>query len=197
MSPCLQLILGGQRSGKSGHAERLALAWQAQAPGRRVTVVATALPSDEEMAERIERHRQDRPPGFDTVDWACLPEAPPLGACLRALAGPDRLLLVDCLTLWASQVLMPHPMPEVDAAGQDWPSLVSDLLLALTHCRDVGCRVVLISNEIGWGVVPLGREVRQVVDELGRLNQVVAARCDALTLMVAGQPWTRPVEVRS
>jgi adenosylcobinamide kinase/adenosylcobinamide-phosphate guanylyltransferase len=162
-----------------------------------VTVVATALPSDEEMADRIRRHRQDRPAGFETVDCAVSNQAQPLGACLRALAGPDRLLLVDCLTLWASQVLMPHPVPDVDVVDQDWPSLLSDLLSALTHCRDVGCRVVLISNEIGWGVVPLGREVRQVVDELGRLNQVVAARCDALTLMVAGQPWTRPVEVRS
>ena len=192
------LIVGGQRSGKSHQAERLAQQWLSDAPGREVLVLATALASDEEMHERIERHRQDRPEAFSTLE---VPLA--LGDAIAEQAAPHRLLLVDCLTLWLTNVLMPmhEPKPHeglcVGEAPGAWPAAKADLLKALAQARVQASPVVLISNEVGWGVVPLGREVREFVDELGRLNQDVALACDALTLMVAGQAWTRPVEARS
>lgn len=177
------LILGGQRSGKSRFAERFGMAWLTQGDGRQVSVVATALAGDDEMRARIERHRLDRPQGFATV------EAPhDLAACIAQHSQPDHLLIVDCLTLWVTNWLMPAtPFNEATA----WVHARSDLLSALT---DAAGPVALVSNEIGWGVIPMGHEVRQFVDELGRLNQDVAQRCDRITLMAAGQPWTQQVQ---
>ncbi len=190
-TPRLHLIVGGQRSGKSGHAERLGLAWLQSDPGRSVCVLATAQASDAEMARRIARHRADRPASFATVE---VPLA--LGEQIRALAQPGRLLLVDCLTLWLTQVLMPHEGTGDGPGLSDaqWGAIKADFLDALDHARQVQAGVVLISNEVGWGVIPMGAGVRHFVDELGRLNQDVARRCDELTLMVAGQAWSRPVE---
>ncbi|MDN3922391.1 bifunctional adenosylcobinamide kinase/adenosylcobinamide-phosphate guanylyltransferase [Roseateles violae] len=178
-----RLIVGGQRSGKSRHAERLAQAWLAEAPGRRVTVLATALALDEEMRERIAHHRRQRPAGFDTV------EAPlALSEALRAIAAPERLIVVDCLTLWLTNWLMPmNGIP--DLAG--WRHECQALLDALPT---LASPLVIISNEVGWGVSPITAEARFYVDELGRLNQSVAERCRQLTLMVAGQAWSRDVE---
>lgn len=180
------LIVGGQRSGKSRHAEKLALAWLAAEPAHRVTVVATALAFDDEMRERIARHQADRPAGFGTV------EAPlALAAALRTAAEPGRLIVVDCLTLWLTNWLMPIKGP-ADLAG--WADELADLLSALPA---LASPVLFVSNEVGWGVSPMTREARHFVDELGRVNQAVATRCQDLTLMVAGQPWTRPVETRA
>ncbi|MBO9686088.1 bifunctional adenosylcobinamide kinase/adenosylcobinamide-phosphate guanylyltransferase [Roseateles chitosanitabidus] len=180
--PAHQLIVGGQRSGKSRHAERLALRWAAR-PGQRVAVIATAEAHDDEMRARIARHRAERPAGFDTVEA-------PLALCdaLRAHAAPERLLVVDCLTLWLTNWLMPmHGAPRLD----DWRAECASLQRLLPQ---LSSPVVFVSNEVGWGVMPMGREVRAYVDELGRLNQLVARQCAELTLMVAGQPWTRPVD---
>ena len=173
-----ELIVGGQRSGKSRQAEKLALRW----PGR-VVVVATALAADDEMRARIAHHRATRPAGFDTL------EAPlALSAALAEVDDAATLVVVDCLTLWLVNWLMPmNGAP--DLAG--WQAERAALLALLPQLK---CRVVFVSNEVGWGVSPLGREVRDYVDELGRLNQDVVRRCAQLTLMVAGQPWTRPVE---
>lgn len=176
------LIVGGQRSGKSRHAERLALRW-ARTPGHRVTVVATAEAHDDEMRDRIARHRADRPAGFDTVEA-------PLRLCeaLRAASSPHRLVVVDCLTLWLTNWLMPmNGAPSLE----DWRGECADLQRLLPQ---LASPVVFVSNEVGWGVMPMGREVRAYVDELGWLNQLVARQCAELTLMVAGQPWTRAVE---
>ncbi len=179
------LLIGGQRSGKSRHAERMGLAWLRQASHHRVTVVATALASDDEMRLRIERHRLDRPTGFDTV------ESPlNLGEALRKQASPERLLIVDCLTLWLTNALMPQEVG-IDHSCPSWPDLRADLLDAL---RSISSPVVLVSNEIGWGVIPMGAEVRSFVDELGRLNQGVAQCCEHVTLMAAGQAWTQQVQ---
>lgn len=173
-----ELIVGGQRSGKSRRAEKLALRW----PGR-VVVVATALAADAEMRERIAHHRASRPAGFETLETPLA-----LSAALQQADGADTLVIVDCLTLWLVNWLMPMSgLP--DAAG--WQAERGALLELLPRLRS---RVVFVSNEVGWGVSPLGREVRDYVDELGRLNQDVARRCGRLTLMVAGQAWTRPVE---
>ena len=189
------LIIGGQRSGKSRHAERLGLRWLAQSDAHSVTVLATAVALDDEMRERIVRHQADRPQGFDTV------EAPVhLGAALRAAAAPGRLLIVDCLTLWLVNALMPMHVPDhapspvsMATAQAIWADLRRDLLSALKD--ELVGPVLLVSNEIGCGVIPMGAEVRYFVDELGRLNQDVAQACSRITLMAAGQAFTRDVEV--
>jgi adenosylcobinamide kinase/adenosylcobinamide-phosphate guanylyltransferase len=178
-----ELVVGGQRSGKSRQAERLALAWLAGAAHRRVSFIATAEAGDAEMQARIAHHRATRPAAFTTV------EAPlALSAALEVADDPQTLLVVDCLTLWLCNWLMPA-RGAADPAG--W-RLERESLLALLP--GLASPVVFVSNEVGWGVIPLGREVRDYVDELGRLNQAVASRCAGLTLMVAGQAWTRPVE---
>ncbi len=186
MSDALHLLVGGQRSGKSRHAERMGQAWLAGGGGRRVVVVATATAQDDEMAQRIARHRLERPAGFETVE-----EPTQLGSALRAASDADTMVVVDCLTLWLTHVLM--PMPWMVQRQAQWPALRDDLLLALRECREAGGRVVLISNEVGWGVVPMGREVRHFVDELGRLNQAVAECCDQVSLVAAGRLWTQAV----
>jgi adenosylcobinamide kinase/adenosylcobinamide-phosphate guanylyltransferase len=189
MQPYHHLILGGQRSGKSRHAERLAQQWLAADAAHEVAVVATALASDDEMRQRIDRHRLDRPVRFETIE-----EPVELGQALRLAAQPHRLLIVDCLTLWLANVLMPAPCPQADALQASWPALKADLLRAL---KEIQSPVLLVSNEIGLGVIPMGPGVRHFVDEMGWLNQEVAQRCANLTLMVAGQPWTQPVQALS
>ena len=171
------LIVGGQRSGKSGQAERLALA-----AGLEVCVIATAQAGDQEMAERIAHHRAMRPAAFGTVESPLA-----LAEVLRTEARPGRLLLVDCLTLWLTNWLMPLQGPSDLHAWQRERQALLDLM------PDLPSPLILISNEVGWGVSPMSREARFFVDELGRLNQAVASRCRTLTLMVAGQPWSRTV----
>jgi adenosylcobinamide kinase / adenosylcobinamide-phosphate guanylyltransferase len=177
-----ELILGGQRSGKSRRAETLALHWLANSPQRRAVMIATGQAWDEEMRERIAQHRHDRAlrlPGMRTVE-----EPLALAEALREHAGPDTLLVVDCLTLWLTNLTMPLD------AGQ---ALDDDTLLAiedelLQSIEQAPGPVVLVSNEIGLGVIPMGREVRGYVDALGRLNQAVARACQRVTLMAAGLP---------
>lgn len=176
------LILGGQRSGKSRYAEHLGRQWLAQEAGREVMVVATAMAADGEMQQRIERHRRDRPSGFATLE-----EPLDLGGAIVRASQPGRLLIVDCLTLWVTNVLMPHGQEPVG----DWRARKDALLSALDPCRSP---VILVSNEIGQGVIPMGAVLRQFVDELGWLHQDVSRRCARLTWMVAGQPFTKEVE---
>lgn len=172
-----ELILGGARSGKSRAAEQRAANWLAGAQGRSATLIATALAADDEMAARIARHRADRAsrlPALATVEaTAALAEA------IHQHGRPGRLLVVDCLTLWLTQCLLPPP----GQAAADWPAARAGLLQALHQSPSP---LVLVSNEIGLGVLPLAREARACIDELGRLHQDVAARCSRVTLMVAG-----------
>lgn len=171
----IALILGGARSGKSAYAERLA-----RESGCAVSVIVTAQPHDAEMATRIAHHRAHRPAHWRTV------EAPlELAAALQAQARRDRFVIVDCLTLWASNHLCPPGQSETDAAHDNW-SAASDELLDLLP-RLAG-HVALIANEIGWGVVPMGAMTRRFVDAAGRLNQALAQRCDSVTLVAAGLP---------
>lgn len=189
MTAAHELILGGARSGKSMLAEARAADWLAAASGRSAVLVATALAGDDEMAARIQRHRLDR---AERVPALATVEAPAaLAATLRAQASPHRLLLVDCLTLWITQCLMPPwPSSPAGASGSRlnhdaWQREEQELLDAL---EGLTSPVVLVSNEIGLGVVPVSREARACVDALGRLNREVAARCTRVTLMVAGCP---------
>lgn len=173
-----ELILGGQRSGKSRRAEELAQRWLTYAPGRGAVLLATAQAWDDEMRSRIERHQRDRAlraPGLRTVE-----EAVDLATALRQHSTADTLVIVDCLTLWLTNVLMPGEGAPIEGQG-----LMDDLVAVLAALPGP---VVLVSNEIGLGVIPLGQEVRHFVDELGRLNQAVAKVCDRVTLMVAGCP---------
>lgn len=171
----LELILGGQRSGKSRLAEQRGLDWLGSHPGCRTRFIATALAADDEMAERIARHRSGRPASFATC------EAPwDLAAALRDDDGADHLRVVDCLTLWVTNWLM--PAPSVTPPG-DWPGARRAFIETLAACRGP---VILVSNEIGLGVTPLGRESRRFVDEMGGLHRDVAALADRVTLVVAG-----------
>ena len=183
-----ELVLGGQKSGKSRRAELLAAAWLAASPLHRGVMLATATPWDDEMRARIARHRQDRAerlPGMQTVE-----EPLRLAEALAAHSRPDTLVVVDCLTLWLTNLLMPasaeNVEPNVPLAGE-LSRLVAMLLVAIEQAPGP---VVLVSNEIGLGVVPLGREVRRFVDSLGLLNQGVAATCARVTLVAAGLPLT-------
>ncbi|WP_150285871.1 bifunctional adenosylcobinamide kinase/adenosylcobinamide-phosphate guanylyltransferase [Rhabdaerophilum calidifontis] len=161
------LVLGGARSGKSRHAEALA-----RETGRERLYIATAEPFDDEMRARIARHRADRTrDGWTTLEIPrALPEA------LVRESRPERVLLVDCLTLWLSNVLLAGADPEQEGAM---------LVAALAAARGA---VILVSNEVGLGLVPetpLGRRFR---DAQGRLNQQVAAIAARVHFVAAGLP---------
>ncbi len=174
-----ELILGGQRSGKSRCAEARAQAWLSCDPGNSALLIASAQPLDDEMRARIARHRLDRAarvPAMETLE-----EPVALAQALREHSKAGRLIIVDCLTLWLTNLVMPlHGEPLDDAALAYTGSALLDAL------RDAPAPVVLVSNEIGLGVAPLGAETRRFVDELGRLHRAVGEVCSRVTLMVAG-----------
>ena len=181
-----ELILGGQRSGKSRRAERLAQAWLAQSPAHRAVLIATGQPWDDEMRQRIARHQQDRAervPCMTTVE-----EPLQLAQAITAHGNAQTLVVVDCLTLWLTNWLMPVEASEENkAAAQYLKAPVAMLLEAIESCPGP---LVLVGNEIGLGVIPIGRETRAFVDALGRLNQELAQACERVTLMAAGLPLT-------
>jgi len=164
----LELILGGARSGKSRLAERLALE-----SGLPVTYIATSQPLDGEMTERIAHHRARRP-----VDWALVEEPLALARVLRENARQGHCILVDCLTLWLTNLLM-----------LDDPARLIEERDALLDClATLPGRVLLVSNETGLGIVPLGDLSRRYVDEAGWLHQALAERCQRVSFVVAGLP---------
>lgn len=173
-----ELILGGQKSGKSRAAEARAACWL-QRPGREAVLVATAQPADEDLAARIERHRRDRAmrvPSMSTCE-----EARDLAGALRRLCAAHRLVVVDCLTLWLTQLAMPIAGPGAEAS-----ELAGEIDRLAGALREAAGPVVLVSNEIGLGVAPMSPEARRFVDALGLAHQAVAAACERVTLMVAG-----------
>jgi adenosylcobinamide kinase / adenosylcobinamide-phosphate guanylyltransferase len=173
-----ELILGGQRSGKSRCAERRAAAWLAQ-PGHSALLLATALGGDDEMRARINRHRQDRAERVPALAAIDVPRQ--LAPAVIEHSTPQRLLVIDCLTLWLTNLLMPLHGESLDAAA--WSAQRDALGDAL---RRAPGPVLLVSNEIGMGIAPLTPEARRFVDELGHLHQAVAALCADVTLLVAG-----------
>jgi adenosylcobinamide kinase/adenosylcobinamide-phosphate guanylyltransferase len=183
-----ELILGGQKSGKSRRAEALAQTWLAAGSDHRAVLIVTAQAGDDEMRQRIARHqreRGERVPGISTVE-----EPLQLAQAIALHSRPDTLVVVDCLTLWLTNWMMPLNSQEFmknDALTQTEPAPVATLLEAISAASGP---LVLVGNEIGLGVIPLGAEVRAFVDALGSLNQQVAARCTRVTLMAAGLPLT-------
>lgn len=171
------LIIGGARSGKSALAETLA-----RQGGQPVTYIATAEPADEEMAQRIAHHRARRPAGWATVETPLR-----LAAALAAHAAPGRTLIVDCLTLWVSNWIAG---PGDDDTIADLSAYTVEKQALLDVLPRLAGDLVLVANEVGSGIVPMGRLSRIFADEAGRLNQEVAACCERVTLVVAGQPLT-------
>jgi adenosylcobinamide kinase/adenosylcobinamide-phosphate guanylyltransferase len=165
----ITLVLGGARSGKSHFAQTLA------ARHSPVAFVATARPSDEEMRRKIERHKADR-----AAEWVTIEEPVLLDRILRDRASEFRLLLVDCLTLYASN-LMTEEKNDPEAA-----LLHADRLCAAL--QSIESSVVLVSNDVGSGVVPAYASGRMFRDLLGEINQLVATAADNVVLMVAGLP---------
>lgn len=173
------LVFGGARSGKSAYAERLA----AEA-GKEVVYIATAAAGDAEMAARIAQHQAQRPAHWRTVEQPLA-----LAAALAEWRAPQRLVLVDCLTLWLSNLMF--------SDGTQYPEVGTIELPARFHAERAALLaelavergdVVLVSNEVGMGIVPWGALSRSYADEAGRLNQAVAAACDRVAFVAAGLP---------
>jgi adenosylcobinamide kinase/adenosylcobinamide-phosphate guanylyltransferase len=164
----------------------LARNWLDRSPAHSAVLVATAQPWDEEMRERIARHQHDRAervPGMRTVE-----EPVHLAEALVIHSQPHTLVVVDCLTLWLTNLLMPaENFEQKKAVALDPWAHIAMILRAIEVAPGP---VVLVGNEIGLGVIPLGRETRAFVDALGRLNQDVAQACERVTLMAAGLPLT-------
>lgn len=179
--PTLTLVLGGARSGKSWYAEALA-----PELGHPVLYIATAEALDDEMRARVAAHQARRP-----SDWLTLEASLRVGATVQssAEAAKAAVILLDCLTLLVSNILLSggpdRPEPDVDKA---WIAVKAELDALVGAHRSMGAHLIVVSNEVGLGVVPpysLGRTYR---DCLGRANQVLARKADRVILMVAGLP---------
>ncbi|MBT2341808.1 MULTISPECIES: bifunctional adenosylcobinamide kinase/adenosylcobinamide-phosphate guanylyltransferase [Pseudomonas] len=166
----LQLILGGARSGKSRLAEKLAAD-----TGLPVTYIATSQPLDGEMSARVAQHRARRP-----AQWALVEEPLALAQVLQENAAAGHCLLVDCLTLWLTNLLMLDTPEQLNTERE----ALLDSVAALPG------EIIFVSNETGMGVVPLGELTRRYVDEAGWLHQALAERCQRVVLTVAGLPLT-------
>ena len=165
-----ELILGGARSGKSRLAEKLA-----SESGLKVIYIATSQPLDGEMSERVAHHRARRPD-----HWGLAEEPLQLARALRENAAADTCLLVDCLTLWLTNLLMLDDPQQLDTERE----------ALLDSVASLPGEIIFVSNETGMGVVPLGELTRRYVDEAGWLHQALAERCQRVVLTVAGLPLT-------
>lgn len=162
----IHLILGGRRSGKSCFAEQ-----QAAQTGKPVIYIATSDAQDGEMQERVALHRQSRP-----AEWRTVEEPVALAEVIRQHSDTGNCLLVDCLTIWLTNLLI---------AEHDITAAKAELLEALAQCE---ADVVLVTNETGLGVVPMGELTRRYCDEAGWLHQAIAERATRVDLVVAGLP---------
>ena len=160
------LVVGGQRSGKSRYAEGLVAA-----SGRAAVYLAVATAGDGEMAERIDTHRNRR-----AASWRTVEEPLAIAAVLARESRADTVVLVECLTLWLSNLM---------GAGRDVAAATDELIDALAGAAGP---VVLVSNEVGGGIMPDNALARRYADALGSLNQRVAAVATQVVLVAAGQP---------
>jgi len=164
------LILGGARSGKSHYAEQLALASH-----KEVIYIATGTAGDTEMQMRIEKHQADRPQHWQTIEEPIL-----LADVIERYANTRHCLLVDCLTLWLSNILFnPQGNYQEDVFLQQKQALLNEL-------PHIHADIILVSNEVGSGIIPMDSMSRRFVDEAGRLHQQLARLCSHVTLVTAG-----------
>ena len=168
----VHLVLGGARSGKSTYAERLALE-----SGLAVSYLATAQIYDAEFGARVQHHKNRRP-----ANWTLVEEPHYLAQTLTRLAAENQCLIVDCLTLWLAQWICPDCNPP---KASNWQSEREAVLTILAKLPGT---IILVSNEVGMGIVPLGEINRQFQDEQGRLNQAVATVANQVTFVAAGLP---------
>ncbi len=162
------LILGAVRSGKSRHAGDLARELSST-----VTLIATGAALDEEMAARIEAHRRTRP-----ADWHVVEEPLHLARVLRSTAAADRVIIVDCLTLWVTNLLC---SPDPEQLNVEVEDLLDTLTSLPGHC-------LFVANEVGLGIMPVNALARRFADVAGTLHQRLATLCDLVVFMVAGLP---------
>jgi adenosylcobinamide kinase/adenosylcobinamide-phosphate guanylyltransferase len=166
------LIIGGARSGKSRFAQELA-----RKLGGRVLFVATAEAGDEEMSQRIEEHRQKRP-----ANWRTLEASSHVGKRIKQEIGEAQVVIVDCMTLLVSNIFSQH-------GDQDLEKQVTAEIKELIEClKNIDASFVMVSNEVGLGLVPNSRVGRLYRDLLGKANQMLASHADEVYLMVAGLP---------
>ena len=187
------LVFGGARSGKSAYAELLAQRAESLASVNSVTAekqviyLATAQADDQEMQARIAHHQQRRP-----AHWITIQEPLNLGAAIRTYSQPDAVLLIDCLTVWLSNCLFSDGQIFPDVGNIVAPAMFTtqraELLAALSEVSEQKGEVILVSNEVGMGIVPMGAISRWFVDEAGRLNQAVAAISGQVVWVAAGLP---------
>lgn len=177
----LILLLGGARSGKSSYA----LDWATQHAGR-VLFVATAQAFDDEMRERIDRHRAERPEVWATLE-APLNAAAQIAAQLQHIQGSYDLVILDCITLLASNILL--SLDETASQTEIDQAILQETDALLTAHAESHTTWLVVSNEVGMGVVPPSRLGRTYRDALGRANQRLASAADQVFLLVAGLPW--------
>lgn len=170
----VHLILGGARSGKSAYAEKLALD-----SGLPVTYIATAQVYDAEFGQRVAHHKNRRP-----LAWQTIEQPFNLGAAVKEHAKPNHCVIIDCLTLWLAQCICPDCDRPQHLNWQHERQMLLDALDALPGL------VLIVSNEVGMGIVPLGEINRQFQDEQGRLNQAVATVANRVSFVAAGLPLT-------
>lgn len=168
-----QLILGGARSGKSQLAQQLALSQEQQGQEVLVVVTADSRHNDNSMDERIQKHQQQRPKKWQTIECPLL-----LATTLAELASPNRCILVDCLSLWLSNCLLQHPELDPAQHGQQ----------LLEKIQNLPGTILFVSNEVGLGVVPMGQLSRDFVDHSGFLHQQLAQHCQRVIFTAAGLP---------
>ena len=176
MSPQMTLILGGARSGKSHHAQQLA-----EASGQKVLYVATAQPGDDEMRARIAVHQAERP-----AHWQTLEITQNVGEAIAQHGGEESIILIDCITLLVSNILLAQP--EDSSLSELQQVLDRELLALLETFQHSQAEWIVVSNEVGLGLVPDNRLGRLYRDLLGRANQRLAQSADRVLLMVAGLP---------
>ena len=164
----IELVLGGARSGKSRYAEDVA-----KASNKPVIYIATSEVRDNEMAQRVAIHQSQRP-----IEWQVIEEPFALASCLEENSRVDNCILVDCLTLWLTNCLFGETQTS-------WDDYKQQLLTTLVNLPG---QVILVSNEVGCGIVPMGEMSRQFVDQAGWLHQAIAALVPKVTLVTAGIP---------
>ncbi len=174
----IELILGGARSGKSDYAQQCAMS-----KNNSVLLIATATADDAEMQQRIELHQQQRPDNIKVHE-----EPYDIAAVVLANKDSKKSLLIDCLTLWVSNLLLKYK-DNVENSKE---------FTEFIHCLDnTNTDIYIVSNEVGMGIIPLGHLNRVYCDAVGRLHQAIAAKAQRVTLMVAGLPHSIKSEIKS